>query len=98
MKIFHVLHHEIFYTGGIVEYRADEMLFHTCSTLKNAIKYIKTSSVEPWSWWEIQEHRVDHQDWPSHFAYYDYRGRKIDSPPYDASVKMYKRKCKLKWK
>ena len=94
MKIYIVLHHEIFYNGGDVPYRADEMVFYTASSMENALKMIRKAGVDCWSWWEIQSQRVDDPsgDWPEHVGYYDRRGRQIESPPFDKCVKLYKRK------
>jgi hypothetical protein len=52
MKIYIVLHHEIM--GTPEDCRADEMVFYTCDSLEKALRLIKESRVDRWSWWEIQ--------------------------------------------
>jgi hypothetical protein len=48
MKIYIVLHHEIM--GTPENCRADEMVFYTCDSLKKALRLIKKSRVDRWSW------------------------------------------------
>lgn len=89
MKVFLVLHHEIM---GLPEScRADEMVFFTCTSMKKALESIKKSSVEPWSWWEIQVQEMDSLEWPEHVGYYGRRGGKLAKPPYDKCVEIFKK-------
>jgi hypothetical protein len=89
MRIFIVLHHEIM--GAPDDCRADEMVFYTCDSLKEAINLIRTSSVERWSWWEIQSQELNSHDWPEHVGYYGLRGGKLTKAPYEKCVALFKR-------
>ncbi len=90
MKIFIVLHHEIMGTAD--DYRADEMVFYTASSLKKAVDLIKKSRVDRWSWWEVQVQDLDSHDWPERVGYYGLRGGKLAKPPYDKCVAIFKKK------
>lgn len=89
MKIFIVLHNEIM--GTPQNWRADEMVFYTCTTMKKALDLIKKSAVVRWSWWEIQQQELDSQEWPEHVGYYGRRGGKLAKPPYEKCVEIYKK-------
>jgi hypothetical protein len=93
VKVYILLHHEIFQHGK--SYLADPMVFYVLSSLRKALEAIKKSSVESYSWWEIQEQVLDDPDgnWPEHVGYYGRRGGKLSRPPYKKAVAMYK-KCK----
>ncbi|WP_298865640.1 hypothetical protein [uncultured Gimesia sp.] len=89
MKVFIVLHHEI---GGAQEdWRADEMVFYTCTSMKKALELIKECYVVRWSWWEIQVQEMNSQEWPEHVGYYGRRGGKLTKPPYKKCVEIYKK-------
>ena len=68
MEIFIVLHHEIMGTPD--NFRADEMVFFTCTSMKKALGLIKKSGVVHWSWWEIESQDVNSMDWPERVGYY----------------------------
>jgi hypothetical protein len=85
MRIYIVLHHEIM--GTRKNYRCDEMVFFTCSSMKRAFGLIKSANVCRWSWWEIQVHDCE---WPEHVGYYGLRGGKLAKPPYDKCVEFFK--------
>lgn len=89
MQVFLVLHHEIMGTPD--QCRADEMMFYTCSSMKNAIALIKKSGVVRWSWWEIQTQELNVSEWPKHVGYYGRRGGRLKKPPYEKCVEIYKR-------
>lgn len=90
MKLYIVLHHEIFYGG-----RADEMTFFVASSLKKAIKMIKDSyGVSSYSWWEIQSYELDTLDWPEHVGWYGRKGGKLRSPPIEKATKAYNEEFK----
>ena len=89
MKIYIVLHHEIM--GALDDCRADEMVFYTCDSLKEAINLIRKSSVEQWSWWEIQSQERNSHDWPEHVGYYGLRGGKLTKAPYEKCVALFKK-------
>jgi len=89
MKIYIVLHHEIM--GALDDCRADEMVFYTCDSLKEAINLIRKSSVEQWSWWEIQSQELNSHDWPEHVGYYGLRGGKLTKAPYEKCVALFKK-------
>ena len=93
MKIYIVLHHEIM--GPPNNYRADEMVFYTCSSMKKALALIKGSGVDRWSWWEIQVQDLDDQEWPEHVGYYGLRGGKLKKPPYEKCVEIFKKEGRL---
>ena len=86
-RIYIVLHHEIMYGP-----RADEMVFYIVSSMKEALKRIKTSGVARYSWWEIQTQLLDdpNRNWPDHVSYYGYRGRKLKIAPHDKCREIYK--------
>ena len=88
MKVFIVLHHEIM--GTPRNCRADEMVFYTCSTMEKALELIKRSTVDRWSWWEIQVQDMDSLEWPEHVGYYGRRGGKLAKPPYEKCVEIFK--------
>jgi len=89
MRIYIVLHHEIM--GALDDCRADEMVFYTCDSLKEAINLIRKSSVEQWSWWEIQSQELNSHDWPEHVGYYGLRGGKLTKAPYEKCVALFKK-------
>jgi hypothetical protein len=89
MKVFIVLHHEIM--GTPEDCRADEMVFYTCDSLKKAINLIRKSSVDRWSWWEIQSQELNNHDWPEHVGYYGLRGGKLAKAPYEKCVELFKK-------
>lgn len=89
MKIFIVLHHEIM--GTPEDCRADEMLFFTSDSLKKALDLIRTSSVDRWSWWEIQSQELNSHDWPEHVAFYGRRGGRLAKPPYEKCKAIFKK-------
>ncbi len=89
MKIFIVLHHEIIGTPD--DYRVDEMVFYTASSMKTALALIKKSRVDRWSWWEIQVQDLDRCEWPEHVGYYGLRGGTLTKPPHDKCVAMFKK-------
>jgi hypothetical protein len=89
MKIFIVLHHEIMGTSG--QYRADEMVFYTSSSLDKALEVIKKSGVCRWSWWEIQVSELDGNDWPEHVGYYGLRGGRLAKPPFAKCVALFEK-------
>jgi hypothetical protein len=95
-KVYIVLHHEIFEckTGGYV---ADEMVFYVVSSMAGAIRCIKNSHVDPYSWWEIQQAILDDpsQDWPEHVGYYGRKGGRLKNPPYEKCVAIFE-ECKAK--
>jgi hypothetical protein len=90
-KVYIVVHHEIFEDRE--QFRDDEMVFYVVSSLKIALKYIKKSGVNSYSWWEILEHDLDSDDWPNSLGHYGRRGGKLKSPPFTKAVELYK-KCK----
>ena len=89
MRIYIVLHHEIM--GALDDCRADEMVFYTCDSLKEAINLIRKSSVERWSWWEIQSQELNSHDWPEHVGYYGLRGGKLTKAPYEKCAVLFKK-------
>lgn len=89
MKVFIVLHHEIM--GTAKNYRADEMLFYTCTSMKKALELIKQSRVDRWSWWEIQVQEMDSKEWPERVGFYGRRGGKLSKPPYEKCVEIFKK-------
>lgn len=89
MKGFIVLHHEIMGTPD--DFRADEMLFFTCTSMKKALELIKTSRVDRWSWWEIQVQNMNSSEWPEHVGYYGRLGGKLAKPPYEKCVEIFKK-------
>jgi hypothetical protein len=92
MKVYLVLHHEIFQRGPN-NYYADDVVFHVASSLEKARAFIKAISVDPYSWWEIQEQTVDSLGDPKHIGWYGRRGGKLKRKPFDKSVLAFK-KCK----
>lgn len=83
-----MLHHEIM--GSPDHFRADEMLFYTCTSLKKALELIKKTSVDRWSWWEIQVQDMDTLKWPEHVGYYGRRGGKLAKRHYEKCVEIFK--------
>lgn len=77
--------------GTPQDWRADEMVFYTCTTMKKALELIKSSYVERWSWWEIQVQDMNSSEWPEHVGYYGRRGGKLARPPYEKCVEIYKK-------
>jgi hypothetical protein len=87
-KVYIVLHHEIM--GGKENPVRDEMVFWVASSLKQALAMIKRSWVCRWSWWEIQQVRMDSHDWPTHVGFYGRRGGELKRPPsFQKCVKLY---------
>lgn len=91
MLVFIVLHHEIM--GPADSPHADEMVFYTCESVDKALDLIKGSGVARWSWWEIQSHELNSQEWPEHVGYFGLRGGKLSTPPYDKCVEAYRKHC-----
>jgi hypothetical protein len=90
-QIYVVVHHEIFDVGD--EYHDHEMVFQVASSVKKALEYIRTSRVEPYSWWEIQVTTLDSEDWPECYGWFGRGGGKLRKRPYEKAVAAYKR-CK----
>jgi len=85
MKVYIILHHEIFENG------VDEMVFHIASSLNKAIEFIKKSYVSSYSWWEIQEQEMDDdEEWPAHVGYYGRRGGKLKTEPYKKAMEAFR--------
>jgi hypothetical protein len=91
MRIYLVLHHEIFQRGPH-DYFADDVVFHVASSHENALAYIKRVHVDPYSWWEIQAVTVNGMDDPEHVGWYGRRGGKLAHPPFNKAVALFK-KC-----
>ena len=89
MKVFIVLHHEIM--GQQDDFRVDEMLFYTSTSMEKALELIRKSSVDRWSWWEIQVQELNSLEWPEHVGYYGRRGGKLAKPPYEKCVDFFKK-------
>lgn len=87
MKIYLVLHHEIM--GRPPKHWADEMVFHTASSMRKALDLIRRSYVDSWSWWEIQVCVLDELEWPKHVGYYGPRGGKLKRPPREKCVERF---------
>ncbi|QVL32231.1 hypothetical protein KIH39_25920 [Telmatocola sphagniphila] len=89
MQIYIVLHHEVM--GTEEDFRFDEMVFFTASTLKKALSMIKKCGVSRYSYWEIQTQKIDDLEWPEHVGYYGLRGGKLTAPPYEKCVAAFKK-------
>jgi len=90
MKLYIVLHHEIFYGEHV-----DEMVFFVASSLEKAIEMIKESyGVSSYSWWEIQSYELDTLDWPEHVGWYGRKGGKLKEPPFHKALKAYEKEHK----
>ena len=87
-KIYIVLHHEIFEDGE--GFRDDEMVFFVVKRLRTALNYIKQCSVSPYSWWEIQEQRLDSQELPESLGHYGRRGGKLKSAPFERAIELFR--------
>lgn len=83
-KIYILLHHEIMYGP-----RVDEMVFGVWTSMSKVIDCIKKYRVAPYSWWEIQEGRLDGSDWPEHVGWYGLKGGKLEKEPYNKALKAY---------
>jgi len=90
MKVYLVLHHEISQTGP-TDYIADDVVFHVASSIAKALAYIKIVSVDPYSWWEVQEQTVDSMDDPKHIGWYGRRGAKLKRQPFAKAVELLKK-------
>lgn len=88
-KIYIVLHHEIMGVPG--NYRDDEMVFFTASSLQHALKLIRRMHVDRWSWWEIQVHQLNSIDWPEHVGFFGRRGGRIASPKFEKYVSIFEK-------
>jgi hypothetical protein len=55
--------------------------------------HINTLSVDPYSWWEIEEHMVDGREDPKRIGWYGRRGGKLKRQPFAKAVELFK-KCK----
>lgn len=75
--------------GTLEDYRADDMVFYTCNSLKKALNLIRRSRVDRWSWWEIQSQELNSHDWPEHLGYYGLRGGKLAKAPYEKCVELF---------
>lgn len=87
MKVFIVLHHEIVGTPDCLD--ADEMFFGAASSMKQALRLIRTTHVDRWSWWEIQVTNLDSPDWPVHVGWYGRRGGKLARPSFEKCQKIF---------
>jgi hypothetical protein len=90
VKIYLVLHHEIMQRGRN-HYFADDVVLHVASSPRKALAHVRSTSVAPFSWWEIQEQTVDDEEWPTHLGWYGRRGGKLKHPPFARAVEVYKR-------
>lgn len=77
--------------GTPQDWRADEMVFYTCTSLEKALDLIRKSGVVRWSWWEIQVQDMDSPEWPEHVGYYGRRGGKLARPPYEKCVEIFRK-------
>jgi hypothetical protein len=92
MKVYLVLHHEIFQWGPSL-YLPDDIVFHVATSVDKALTYIKKVGVQPYSWWEIQEQTVDRMEEPKHIGWYGRTGRRLKQPPFAKAIRLFK-KCK----
>lgn len=92
-KIYLVLHHEIMGIPG--NYRADEMLFYTASSLQHALNLIKKAHVDRWSWWEIQVHQLNSSEWPEHVGFFGLRGGRIARPNFEKYVAIFEKERRI---
>lgn len=92
-KIYLVLHHEIMGVPG--NYRADEMIFYTASSLSHSLKLIKESHVDRWSWWEIQVHDMNSTSWPEHVGFFGRRGGRIARPSFEKYVAIFEKERRM---
>ena len=72
-------------------YEYDEMVFYTCDSMKKALRLIKKSRVDRWSWWEIQSQELNSLEWPQHVGFYGARAGALPKPPYDKCVALFKK-------
>ena len=89
-SIFAVVHCE--FGGSLPHPYVDEALFHVASSLSAAEKYIKIHFVDPFSWWRIQEFRIDDpNDEQLSSTVYTHTGRQVRRPPFKYALHYYKR-------
>jgi hypothetical protein len=63
------------------------------ATIADIESYIKKGSVDPYSWWEVQELTVDSMNNPKHIGWYGRRGGKLKRQPFAKAVQLFQ-KCK----
>jgi len=82
----------------------DEDVFFTASTRRSAERLIKSSSVEPGSWWRVTSARLDDVEGTraedrTRTVYYLRSGKAISSPPrlrgYRAAIRREKRNAEI---
>ena len=90
-SVFAIVHCE--YGGSLPHPYVDEALFHVASSLSAAEKYIKIHFVDPFSWWKIEEFRIDEaNDEPLSTTVYTHTGRQVTRPPFKYALHCYKRR------
>jgi len=75
--------------------RMDEMVFHVASTRRAAERYIKSRFVSPFSWWQVQNYRVDIDEVDEvNTLFYSHKGRQMKSPPHKFAMHHFLRHCR----
>jgi len=60
----------------------DEMIFHVASSRRNAERYLATHEMVTHSWWKVEAHPLDCDDYPEPaIMYYSNKGRPLKSVP-----------------
>jgi hypothetical protein len=94
--IWVIIHCEIFEAGFY-----DEMIFHLASSQRNADRYLAEHQMVAHSWWRIERHPLDCDDYPEPaIAYYSNKGKSLKSAPHERAWAAYERWTtrSAKWK
>jgi hypothetical protein len=72
-----IIHCEIFEAGFY-----DEMIFHVASSWRKAERYLVTHEMVMYSWWKVEVHGMDRNDYPEPLiTHYSNKGKPLKSAP-----------------
>ena len=82
-----IIHCEIFEAGFY-----DEMIFHLASSQRNAERYLAEHAMVLYSWWRVERHLLDSDDYPEPaISYYSNKGKSVKSVPQERAWAAYER-------
>jgi len=94
--IWVIIHCEIFEAGFY-----DEMIFHLASSQRNAERYVAKNHMAAYSWWRVERHPLDSNEYPDpELQYFSNKGKRLKSAPQERAWATYERwqKRSAEWK
>jgi hypothetical protein len=87
-KIWVLIHCE--YSKINKEVFIDEAVFYVFSSLRMVERYIRSGTVEPFSWWKAQQFIVNEVSETETVRYYNYKGKSVSAPPFSQARRRMK--------